>query len=435
MTHRESIVEDSIMNRTASSPEKAHARNGRRRIAVLALACLGFGLAPGAHAEVGVTDSVIRIGGVMDLKGDSRDLGQDMKAGIEAALRNRRVQGRRFQYVTLDDGYSPRKTVESTKKLVSEGVFAMLGNVGTPTAKVSLPILAEHGVPAIGFFTGAGLLRPGRGDIVNFRASYVQETAAVIQSALAAGAAPSSICAYVQNDAYGMAGVAGIKRVLARRQGMEEVTASLDAIMAMTGENPARNNLGPVGVYQRNTLYSRDGYESLKRWEERSGVPCSVVVSVGTYQAVARFAAYARFRGEQWIVSAVSFTGADSLRAALHNFDVEEGIIMTQVVPPLDADLAIVKEAKKALGPRFGYVSLEGYIVGKMFLAAMARIKGPLTRKAFLEAIKGKAFDLGGMVVDFSTDNQGSDFVHLTYLGETGYRSMGAADWSALRRK
>jgi ABC-type branched-subunit amino acid transport system substrate-binding protein len=380
-------------------------------------------------AEIGIGKDVIRVGGVMDLQGDSRGLGLGMKAGIEAAFRGRTVKGRRVELVTLNDSYSPPKTVEATQRLVRDGVFAMIGNVGTPTAKVSLPILAEHGVPAVGFFTGAGLLRPGVGDVLNMRASYVQETAAVIESALDAGLKPSSVCAFVQNDAYGMAGVEGIRRALAGRNGTEEVTEKLLQIIKMSGTNPARNELGPVGVYRRNTLFVRDGYESLKSWESASGSTCRLVVSVGTYEAITRMVAYSRYRGDRWVVSAVSFTGADNFRVALKEHGVDEGVIMTQVVPPLDADLRIVAEARKALGKEFGYVSLEGYIVGRLFIDALERVEGNLTREGFLAAVRGQTFDVGGFVLDYDSDNQGSDFVSLTYLGPDGYRIMSSSDW------
>lgn len=386
-----------------------------------------------AHSiEKGVTDSTIRIGGVMDLEGRSRGLGQGMKRGIEAALRGSTVQGRRIEYVTLNDSYTPAKTVEATRKLLDNGVFAVLGNVGTPTAKVSLPVLAEDGAPAVGFFTGAGLLRPGVGDVVNFRASYVQETAAVIRAAIRAGVPPAGICAFVQNDAYGMAGVTGIKRALAQEQGTGTAIERIEQILALEGEDPPRNGLGPVGVYRRNTFVSRPGYESLKAWEAASGSPCKVVVTVGTYAAIARFAAYARYKGEAWTISAVSFTGADNFKAELNDFGVDSGVIMTQVVPPLDSHLPIVHEARQALGDDFGYVTLEGYIVGKLWLKAMSSIEGPLTRRAFLDALRGQRFDLGGISMDFTEDNQGSDLVLLTELTPDGYRVMRDRDWRAL---
>lgn len=404
-------------------------RNGKALTAILLSSLLAALSAPFAQAEDGVTESVIRVGGVMDLKGDSRGLGEGMRNGIEAAFKGVTVKGRRLEFTPLNDNYSPPKTIESTVKLLDEGVFIMLGNVGTPTAKVSLPILADQQVPAVGFFTGAGILRPGVGDIVNFRASYVQETAAVISSALDAGLKSTEICAFVQNDAYGMAGVAGIKRALSGREGTEGIIPLLEEIMAMEGATPPRNNVGPVGVYQRNTLFSRDGYASLKNWETETGTKCRLVVSVGTYTAIARFAAYARNKGDDWFVSAVSFTGADNFKAALNQFDVQDRVIMTQVVPPLDSKLPIVAEARKALGNNFGYVSLEGYIVGKLFVAAVENINGPVTRQNLLKAVRGKKFDIGGLKMDFSRDNQGSDMVALTYLTEQGYRPLRRSDW------
>jgi len=385
-------------------------------------------------AQQGISDRLIRIGGVMDLEGRSRGLGLGMKAGIEAALRNQRLKGRRIEFVTLNDSYTPTKTIEATNALVTQGVFVMIGNVGTPTAKVSLPILAQSKVPAVGFFTGAGILRPGVGDIINYRASYVQETSAVIRAAIDAGVNPAQICAYVQNDAYGMAGVIGIKRALSVLPGTEVVTKTLDVILQQQGENPARNDLGPVGVYQRNTFVSRDGYRSLKNWEQVSKAPCKVVVTVGTYNAISKFAAYSRYKGDDWIVSAVSFTGADNFSKALADANIRDRVIMTQVVPPLDSRLAIVAEARKNLGEQFGWVSLEGYIVGKLWLTAMGSVEGRITRAKFLNAVRGRKFDLGGLKLDYSNDNQGSDLVVLTNLGPDGFKPMSVSAWDALVR-
>lgn len=386
---------------------------------------------PMAWSEVGVTKDTIRIGGVMDLKGRSRGLGQGMKMGIRAALRNQTVVGRRIEFVTLDDSYTPSKTIKGTKQLIKQGIFLMMGNVGTPTAKVSLPILAKNKVPALGFFTGAGILRPGVGNIINYRASYVQETAAVITSAIRhGGIRPTEICAYVQNDAYGMAGVVGIKRALQNRPGTQKIIVALDNILSQQGENPARNDLGPVGVYQRNTFTSKSGYHSLKLWEIAANTRCKLVVAVGTYNSITKFAAYSRYKGDKWIVSAVSFTGADNFRNALASHNVNDKIIMSQVVPPFQAGkrIKIVQDAARALGDKLGYVSLEGYIVGRLLLEIMHRMNGQFTRKNFLRAVQGRKFNLAGLSMDFSNDNQGSDLVLLTYLTSQGYQTISQAN-------
>ena len=403
----------------------------RRLYCVVAIALLG---APGGAygAEPGLTDAVIRLGGVMDLEGRSRGLGQGMREGISAAFSGQIIAGRRIEYVTLNDSYTPEKTVEATERLIEQGVFAMVGNVGTPTAKVSLPILANARVPAVGFFTGAGLLRPGEGDIINFRASYVQETEAVIAGAIANGVKPTEICAFVQNDAYGMAGVTGIRRALLNQSGTEALVKRLDMVLAQQGENPPRNDLAPVGVYQRNTFVSKPGYQSLKNWEVHADTRCRVVVTVGTYEAVGRFAGYARYKGERWVVSAVSFTGADNLSVALGELKVRDSVIMTQVVPPPNSDLTIVREARAALGDALGWVSLEGYIVARMWLTALNQAGENLTRANVLAAIRGQRFDLGGLTMDFTDDNQGSDLVVLTRLTNGGFVPMRPGDWRTL---
>lgn len=418
---------------TAHRSTRRQQRTYRFAFAYLVLVATFLAGRPG-FAQQGVSDRLIRIGGVMDLEGRSRGLGLGMKAGIEAAIRNQRIKGRRIEFVTLNDSYTPTKTIEATNALITQGIFVMIGNVGTPTAKVSLPILAQAKVPAVGFFTGAGILRPGVGDIINYRASYVQETAAVIRAAIDAGVNPAQICAYVQNDAYGMAGVIGIRRALGSLPGTEVVTKTLDVILQQQGENPTRNNLGPVGVYQRNTFTSRGGYRSLKNWEQVSKAPCKVVVTVGTYNAIAKFAAYSRYKGDNWIISAVSFTGADNFHKALSDANIANRVIMTQVVPPLDSRIAIVAEARQQLGEQFGWVSLEGYIVGKLWMYAMQSIEGRITRAKFLSAIRGQRFELGGLKLDFSNDNQGSDLVVLTNLTSDGFKPMSLSAWDALVR-
>ena len=71
-----------------------------------------------AIAETGITKDKIVIGGVMDLEGRSRALGQGMRQGILAALSGKRVKGRVLEYITLNDSYNPTKTKAATEELV-----------------------------------------------------------------------------------------------------------------------------------------------------------------------------------------------------------------------------------------------------------------------------------------------------------------------------
>ena len=140
-------------------------------------------------------------------------------------------------------------------------------------------------------------------------------------------------------------------------------------------------------------------------------------------------------RDRDWVYSAVSFTGAENLRNALSEFGINKNVIVTQVVPPLDSDLAIVKQARAALGSDLSYVTLEGYIVGSLMLKVMETMPGQeITRQSFLAAIKGKKFNLGGLKLDFTDDNQGSDLVISTYLDGDDFNLLGNAEMNRLLR-
>ena len=205
--------------------------------------------------------------------------------------------------------------------------------------------------------------------------------------------------------------------------------------MALKGENPYRNDVGPVGVYKRNTFSSKNGYDSLKNWEASTGVNCRLVVTVGAYASIANFIGYANMKGETWIYSAVSFTGAENLKNALSEYGVTQNVIVTQVVPPLDSNLPIVKDARAALGSKFSYISLEGYIVGRFLVKAMESIpSNDITRASLLTAIRGNKFKIGGLELDYTSDNQGSDLVISTYLDRDQFNILGRDEMGNLLR-
>jgi len=387
-------------------------------------ACLFLFSNPAWSAD-GITGTNIKLGTVLALKGPTAGLGQGMNAGMEAAFQGEHVNGRDITLVAANDFYEPTKAVEETKRLIGEGIFLMVGNVGTPTAAATLPILKENGVPAVGFFTGAGILRPGGGGpIVNYRASYVQETVTVIQQAIAQGVQVDQVCAFVQNDGYGMAGLAGVKLALQQNGGDPKVANTIDTLLKMTGDNPERNNLGPVGVYTRNEIEVRPGYNSLKKWEKTSGRKCRLVVTVGAYAPIAHFGRVSRRSHEKWVISAVSFTGADNLLADLTKYHATDSFLMTQVVPLLDSKYPIVVEAKQKLGKEFGYVSLEGFIVAKMVVRILRDMPGEPTREAFMKQAMASKFDLGGIPIDFSKGNQGSNLIVTSYVSGTGFGEL-----------
>lgn len=402
-----------------------------------------------------MTAQTIRLGSVLALEGQEEALGNGIKVGLEAALKGKTVQGRRIELVFENDYYDPSVSEQKTRDLLDDGVFLMIGNVGTPTAEKTLPILAENNVPAVGFFTGASILRSPSitapsstrsipSNIVNYRASYAQEIAKVVDMALNAGVQVTEICAYVQNDGYGMAGLKGLREALSTANAPEGTLQAYDRVLdkyELAEKTPNLNGMGPVGVYTRNTPYVNPGYQSLKQWERRTEIPCKLVVTAGTYSNVARFVNVARNEQEQWVISALSFTGAEEFQLALEEYGVPEKVVMTQVVPFLDSGWEIVDEAKSAIDEyqkdldvnaqeSFGYVALEGYIVGKMVLEILDAMPGDLNRDRFLEQAALSKFELGGIDIDLTQGrSQASDLVKISVLRNNGFTELEPAEF------
>ncbi len=383
--------------------------------------------------DPGITDKIIRIGATIPLEGDFKVYGLSMKRGMDAALADQTVQRRRIEFVAINDFYNPIEAVKAAKLLVDKGIFAMVNSFGSPTTKAVLPLLAENKIPAFGFYTGAAFTGPG--DVLNFRASYAKEVETVVEAALAAGLKPTEVCAYAQNDAYGMGGVQGFRAALAKQPGTESIVAKVDQVLSMSGDNPERNNIGPVGVYPRDTVSARPGYLSLKKWETDTGNRCRLIATTAVYDPAATFMGYARLKGETWIFSSPSPAGGTRLTTLLKEYGIRDQVIATQIVPAPDSLLPVVVDARKALGENLNYESLESYIVGKLFLAILRAIDGPLTRENFLKAARRQTYDIGGIRVDFTTDNQGSDFVMITYLKDGQFTVITPQELATLFKK
>ena len=162
----------------------------------------------GAATVRGVTSDEIRFGIAAALTGPAKDLGQQMRLGIEAAFRSENddggVNGRMLRLIAADDGYEPSRTGEAMKGLYEKDqVFGFIGNVGTPTAVVGAPFALERRMLFFGAFTGAGLLRRDPPDryIFNYRPSYAEETYAVVRYLVKVRKLkPEQIAVFAQQD-------------------------------------------------------------------------------------------------------------------------------------------------------------------------------------------------------------------------------------------
>jgi ABC-type branched-subunit amino acid transport system substrate-binding protein len=353
----------------------------------------------GRSAEVGVTDTEIKLGMVNVQSGPASSLGKGMLAGAEAVFKEINaaggIHGRKINLIVGDDGYEPDKAIDATLKMIEEHkVFSLFGYVGTPTANAALPIVKEMKVPLIGAFTGAMSLRaPVTREVFNVRASYDDEAEALVERFIKDTGA-KKFAVFFQEDGFGQAVLASTEKALKKR-GMEVVAK---------------------GSFQRNTTAIRAGLASV-----REAAP-DVVVMVGPYTPIAAFVKEARGAGLKAALATVSFVGTDDLAKLVGTSG--DGVVISQVVPfPEDAGLALTKEcagliAKHIPGATLGFVNYEGCLTAKAVVLALQAAGRDVTRDALIAQLEGmKGVDVGGLKFTMGTDDhQASDQVFLTQI-------------------
>ena len=367
--------------------------------------------------EVWVAEPIL-VGMSAAFSGPSRELGRAMQLGIQTSFasvnENGGIDGRELELVALDDGYEPARTVANMAELLLERkVLSVLGNVGTPTAEVALPLVLEQGVPFFGAFTGAALLRRDPPDplVFNFRASYSEETRAIVSHFVEGlGMGPEQIAVFAQEDTFGDEGYQGVVQALEARGHFSEV---------------------PRFGYRRNTQSIDSAVEGLLRRKEVT----KGVVLVATYRTAAQLVQRLKHETSEITFAGLSFVGSNAFAEELLELGpgIAEGVIVTQVVPHFDSDLPGVVRYRELLAEHYpaekpGFVSLEGYLAAQIFVQSLRRSGRNLSGDALVTATESlDDLDLQiGADVQFGPDrHQGSHQVWGTVLDRAGvYRPL-----------
>jgi ABC-type branched-subunit amino acid transport system substrate-binding protein len=362
----------------------------------------------------GVTDKEIRFGIAAPFSGASRELGRQMKLGIDTAFDRVNdtggVNGRMLRLLAADDGYEPSRTLDAMKTLWDKDqVFGFVGNVGTPTAAVAVPFALERRALFFGAFTGANILRNDPPDryVFNYRASYAEETDAVVHYLIKIKKLqPRQIAVFAQQDAYGDAGFAGVAKAF-RTLGIN------DGSILRLG-------------YKRNTVDVDDAVSTLKAQK----LQIRAVVMVAAYRAAAKFIERTRDSYPGMIYSNVSFVGSTALADELMLLGPRyaNGVIVTQVVPAVGGYSSAVLEYKNALAKYFpgeapDYVSLEGYIAANVLIQAIRQTGPELNTEKLIDRLEAmRNIDLGlGTPLNFGrAEHQASHKIWGTAIDESG---------------
>lgn len=370
-----------------------------RRDAIRRVAAAGATLALPAWAQA----PRIVLGQSAAFSGPAAQLGIQMNKGAKVFFDQLNasggINGQTVELRTLDDGYEPERCKANTEKLIKEDVFALLGYVGTPTCVAALPLVNDAKIPFFGPFTGAEVLRdPFSKWVFHLRASYYDETGLIVKQLTSLGL--KKIAVFYQDDAYGKAGLEGVKRAL-KPLGLEPVA---------------------LGTVQRNTI------DVAKSVADIVAKQPDAVVQISAYKSCAAFIRAARKAGFGGTFYNVSFVGTKALADELQKD--ARGVVVSQVMPFPYASVSPISgeylaAGKAALGDKFepNYSSMEGYVAARTVAEGLRRAGNAPGADALIGAMESlRDFNLGGFFVDFSpTDHTGSKFVDLTILTADGH--------------
>ncbi len=358
----------------------------RSALALTALAMLG---AAGARAETtpGVTDTEIAIGAVFALSGQFRLVTEPYERGLRSVFNATNdaggIHGRKIRWIVEDDGYQPARALAGARKLVErDGVFAIVGQVGTPNIAAMLPYTEPAKVPVV---TINPMPPPTPKYAFNLMASFSDLSYHLTKYLLTKGGVKKLGYLY-QNDALGEVGRIGVNKAL------KELNASLTADIGYER-----------GATDLNTqvLKLRD-----------AGVEAVVVIATAPAVATAVKQGHTIDFRPTWATLGV--VGTDIVYKMLG--DQTEGLMFASEVESQFADSQGIRDALATVRKYFpnsivDYNMLIGYGNGVLAVKALELAGRDLTREKFVRAIESMgSLDTGVVRLSFSaTKHSGAD--------------------------
>jgi branched-chain amino acid transport system substrate-binding protein len=195
---------------------------GSSLISIAAATALAVLTTQGALAQkkydTGATDTEIKIGNVEAYSGPASAygvIGKTEDAYFKMINDAGGINGRKINFISYDDGYSPPKTVEQTRKLVeSDEVLLIFNALGTPTQTAVQKYLNNKKIPQLFLATGASKWNDPKDFpwTMGFQPSYRVE-ARIFAKYILKNKPGAKVAVFYQNDDFGKDYVAGLKDV------------------------------------------------------------------------------------------------------------------------------------------------------------------------------------------------------------------------------
>ena len=368
-----------------------------------AMVACGWLIAAGAHAnDAGVTPTEIRLGASAVLSGplgpQTAQFGEGSRLLFDAINASGGVHGRKISYVTLDDGFDPKRAVENTKKLLADNkVFMVFNSTGTAQTAAVLPMLKESKTVLFGPVTGASALRENVNPyLFHVRASYAIESAKILSQLKQTGV--TRVAFFYQDDGLGKALLAEVKKSSAAENlplvaevKVDPASPDFAAAAATTAQaNPQAVIIGTAGLTFTNYV---------KALQATAARPVLYGFSVAV---------------------------PDGIHRELK--DKARGIILAQIMPslrnntiPVVADYLKLHAAKSPDVPPSAE-QFEGFVHARLLVEGLKRTGRELNTANFIKTMEGVGeIAFGRFTAQYSSkSHNGSNYVELAIIDADG---------------
>ena len=260
----------------------------RRTILAAAPGTLAFAALPAQAAKQygpGVTDTEIKIGNTCFYSGPASSysaIGKSMAAYYKMVNDQGGVNGRKINFISYDDAYSPPKTVEQTRRLVEEDEILLdAGPLGTPTNSAIWHYMNEKKVPQLFVSTGATKWDDPKGHpwTIGWQPNY-QSEGRIYASYIQKEKPNAKIGVLYQNDDFGKDYLKGVKDGLGDKKSLVVVEASYETTDA-TVKSQIVEMKGAGCEVIVNTAIPKFAAQAIRKVAEMEWKPLHVLSSIG----------------------------------------------------------------------------------------------------------------------------------------------------------
>jgi branched-chain amino acid transport system substrate-binding protein len=382
-----------------------HLRLGAISAALAIHAAISTGALAQKKYDIGATDTEIKIGNIMPYSGPASAYGVIGKT--EAAYFNKinaegGINGRKINFISYDDGYSPPKTVEQARKLVeSDEVLLIFNSLGTPPNSAIQKYMNSKKVPQLFVATGATKWNDPREFpwTMGWQPNYQSESQ-IYAKYILKELPNARIAILYQNDDYGKDYVKGLKdglgakaaSMIVAEEGYETTQPTIDSEIVKlksTGADVFFNVTTPKFAAQAIKKITEIGWKPLHFLNNVSASIGSVMKPAG-------------FENSQGIISSAYLKDTSDSQwkndAGMKDFDE----FLTRYFPE---------------GNRIDLNLMYGYTVAQGLVYVLKNCGDDLTRENIMkQAASIKNLQLGGLLPGIKVNTSATDFAPISQL-------------------